>query len=225
MDFVKSEQMLKKAQELYMIEGRGERGLISLKNFVKTQLEKVQDLSESRQDKAVMQRIRNLYKSLYNQVFANEDNYLFNQDLIDDYMNFIVNESEYFEAIEAKNKYIQYKRKSNEVDHMVRRAYLEMCLLHIIGDDKFGLKKACTEFHSNVPGAFNQDEYKVAVKIKDAILPEEGGDQDWDKVRDILKQPIFGFLNNEVVKRCKLYVMQKQEEASEVKNAGGVEEE
>ena len=41
----------------------------------------------------------------------------------------------------------------------------------------------------------------------------------WKEVREVLKKPVFSFLNNEVVKSCKIKAMEEinaQEKANEV---------
>ena len=45
--------------------------------------------------------------------------------------------------------------------------------------------------------------------------PGEGAsdeDQDWRQVRELLKKPVFSFLNNEIVKKVKLIAIMKAEE-------------
>ena len=59
----KSEDMLKKAQELYLIDGKGERGLMNLKQFAKQMMEEYEN--SDTQDKNKLQRIVNLYKGIY----------------------------------------------------------------------------------------------------------------------------------------------------------------
>jgi len=100
LDFDKSEQLLHKAQELYLIDGKGERGLMSLKKFVKGQLDEYED--KDLDDPRLMQRIMNLYKTLYGQVFQSEDNYIFNSDIVDEYMNLLMKFDQIAEAIKAR---------------------------------------------------------------------------------------------------------------------------
>jgi len=42
-NFVEAEKLLKKSQELYMIDGKSERGLKNLKDYVKKELEEYED--------------------------------------------------------------------------------------------------------------------------------------------------------------------------------------
>ena len=64
-----------------------------------------------------LQRIMNLYKSLHSQVFVSEDNYIFNSDLVDEYLNLLVSNDRFNEAIEARQQFIAYLKKDNSVDH------------------------------------------------------------------------------------------------------------
>ena len=88
----------------------------------------------------------------------------------------------------------------------MRRAYLEIACLHIIADEKFKLKEVLAQFLSDQPGAFNEPEYTFAERIEEALVPAGGTvvDMDWKAVREIMKKPVFGFINNEVVKKLKL---------------------
>lgn len=58
-----SENYLLKAQELYLIDGQGERGISNLKKYAKQQLEDFENTEC--EDEAKMKRIINLYKSIY----------------------------------------------------------------------------------------------------------------------------------------------------------------
>jgi len=59
----------------------------------------------------------------------------------------------------------------------------------------------------------------LAESIEEALVPPGGaGDMDWKAVREITKKPVFGFINNEVVKKLKLKTIQAieaQESAAE----------
>jgi hypothetical protein len=83
-----------------MIDGKTERGLKNLKEYVKKELEDYQE--RDLEDPGKLNRIQKLFASLYSQLFEHPDNMLFNQDLVDDYMNMLLTYDKYHEAIEAK---------------------------------------------------------------------------------------------------------------------------
>ena len=64
-----------------------------------------------------MARILNVYKSMYSQVFDSEDNYIFNSDVVDEYLNLLMKYTKFHEAIEARQMYIKYLKKTNAIDH------------------------------------------------------------------------------------------------------------
>lgn len=78
------------------------------------------------------------------------------------------------------------------------------------------------------PGSMSSDEYQIAEKLKDAIVGDKNEayslgivqgvnmNTRWGDLATILKKPIFGFLNNEIVKQSKLLVMTKKEAAEEI---------
>lgn len=123
------------------------------------------------------------------------------------------------EAIAARKQFIVYLKKEKTIDHQMRRAYLEIVCLHVIADEKFKVKQVLAECLSDQPGAFNEPEYSLAESIEEALVPPGGaGDMDWKAVREITKKPVFGFINNEVVKKLKLKTIQAieaQESAAE----------
>lgn len=200
-----------------MIDGRSERGLQSFRKYINQMAEDFNDLDDPKKHPNQLRKIINLYKSVYNQTFENEDNYLFNQEIVDEYVNFLMRHDKIYEAIEARNRFIQYLKEQKVVDHQSRRAHLEIVCLYILAAEKFKLKSALEEFFKNTPNAYNQDEYILAENLKNALVGEASSsfhDEDWIKVQDTLKKPIFGFINNEIVKKLKLMCMaeiEKQE--------------
>ena len=81
-------------------------------------------------------------------------------------------------------------------------------------DEKFKLKSVVDEFERNYPAAFKQDEYNLAVQLLEALAPQGGAntEQDWVAVKQIIKKPIFSFLNNDIVKKIRMLIDQKIEE-------------
>ena len=92
---------------------------------------------------------------MYAQIFENSDNFIFNQDLIDEYINFLVSNNLYFDAISAKQRFVTHLKSEGTLDHQIRRTFLELMCLHIAADDKFALKKIIDQFRNDVPNAFN----------------------------------------------------------------------
>lgn len=112
--------------------------------------------------------------------------------------------------------FINYLIKEGEIDHQIRRAYLELLCLNILSDDKFKIKSTMTEFLGKVPNAPSTDEFRIAEKIKEAVLGD-GQDAfneiDWYEIKDLVHdKPIFGFLNNEIIKKLKMMLIVKIEE-------------
>ena len=78
-----------------------------------------------------------MYKKLHDRIFENEDNFLFNSDFVDDFLNMLLEQNLNFEAIIARKKFIKYMIKSKNFDHQIRRAYLEIMCLRICCNEKF----------------------------------------------------------------------------------------
>ena len=74
------------------------------------------------------------------------------------------------EAQEAKNMFIAYLIKQNDIDHVIRRSYLELLCLNLLADDKFKVKSTIEEFMMKVPNAGATSEFKIADKLKSAVL-------------------------------------------------------
>ena len=73
-----------------------------------------------------------------------------------------------------------------------------------------------TEFMGKVPNCHSTDEFKIAERIQLAVLGD-GQDVfneiDWYEVKDLVHdKPIFGFLNNEIIKKLKILLRDKIEE-------------
>ena len=51
------------------------------------------------------------------------------------------------------------------------------------------------QFISDTPQAHGQEEYRLAENVRDAVK-----DKNWQEVQQLLKKPLFNFLNNDLVK-------------------------
>ena len=120
------------------MEGKGERGLQNLWKYASQMRETWEDSDEK--DQHQLNRIITLYNSLYSQVFEGEMATLICKDLIDECLSILAANSMFQEAIQQKHQYIAYLKKENEIDHVMRRAYLEIVMLNILADDKFKIK-------------------------------------------------------------------------------------
>lgn len=64
-------------------------------------------------DKNKLLRIVNLYKSIYTQVLEKEDYYIFNSDIVDEYMNVLMQNDMHHDAIQARYRFIKYLKDDN----------------------------------------------------------------------------------------------------------------
>lgn len=134
------------AEEQYLIDGQGDRALTNFKEFAKQQLEAYENnLSIGVEDKEQFTSLTQLYKSLLTKTFETEDNYIFNSDMIDLYMNMAVKYNMYHDAIEARYTHIKYLKKEGTIDHNIRRAYTEIICLHVLANEKFKIKTILDE--------------------------------------------------------------------------------
>ena len=63
------------------------------------------------------------------------------------------------------------------------------------------------------PKSLSQSEYQHGEKIQ-MLIAQDGMslmDEDWKAMQDLLKKPLFNFLNNEIVKKMKLLTINKIE--------------
>ena len=121
------------------------------------------------QDPNQLAKILLLYKSLYSQIFKG-DNYMFCEPVVNEYKTLLAGNDKYTEAQTAINEFINYLVKEGEIDHQIRRAYLELLCLNILSDDKFKIKSTLTEFMGKVPNCHSTDEFRIAEKIRVAVL-------------------------------------------------------
>ena len=111
-------QLLKMAEEQYLIDGQGDRALTNFKEFAKMQLEQYENnLDNGIEDKELFTNLAQLFKSLHSKVYETEDNFIFNSDMIDQYMNMLGKYDMYHEAIQARQQFIRYMVKTGTVDH------------------------------------------------------------------------------------------------------------
>ena len=71
---------------------------------------------------------------------------LFNSELVDDYLNLLVKNDRFLEAVEAKYRFIKHLKDEKEIDHQIRRSYLEIVLLYSLAEEKFKIKDVIDQF-------------------------------------------------------------------------------
>ena len=65
-------------------------------------------------------------------------------------MNLLVSNHKFHEAIEARKNFIDYLKKIKEVDHQLRRGYLEIILLWILAKEPFKVADAVRDMQKDV---------------------------------------------------------------------------
>ena len=58
-------------------------------------------------DQVKLKRIMGLYGSIYNQILANQDYFIFNTDVVDEYLNMLIKNDMIYEGIEARRSFIK----------------------------------------------------------------------------------------------------------------------
>lgn len=95
------------------------------------------------------------------------------KDLIDECQTILIGNQMFAEAEEQRHRFIAHLKKENEIDHQMRRAYLEIVVLNILADDKFKIKKTLDAFRENTPNCHKYDEYKISRNLKEAMLGDD----------------------------------------------------
>lgn len=125
---------------------------------------------------------------------------MWNPEIIPEYVALLVKQKEYLKAIEAKKKLIKYLKSQNQIDHQIRRAYVEIICIQIIAEDYYRLQDTLDLFNEDFGGnAYKFDEFKMASELK-----EISGSKDFKLMETLLKKPLFGFLDNEIIRTLKL---------------------
>ena len=65
-------------------------------------------------------------------------------------MNLLVSNHKFHQAIEARKNFIDYLKKIKEVDHQLRRGYLEIILLWILAKEPFKVTDAVKDLQKDV---------------------------------------------------------------------------
>lgn len=98
-----------------------------------------------------------IYQSLFEEVFE-DDNYAWNPDIVNQYIGLLIKRRQFKRAIEAKYKFIAFMKKQMNVDHQVRRSYLEIICILITNEDYIKLDEVMSRFLEDT-GSTNSDEY------------------------------------------------------------------
>lgn len=157
-----------------------------------------QDLLDKETPEADKEALK-LYKNLFEMVFTN-DNYLFNSDIIDTYYKLQLRYSLYADCISTKRRLIRHLKEEKTIDHQIRRHYLEIVILHVLSGELSKVDETMTQFTQDSPNAYSQDEYSIASQVNEAVKA-----QDFAELTKICRQPIFSFLETELVKAIKKF--------------------
>lgn len=104
-------------------------------------------------------------------------------------------------AVRAKKTFIKFLKSSGQVDHQIRRAFVEIACIQVVAEDFSGIEATQADFHEIVGGAaYSSDEYAIIDDIKNAIANKEN-----KQLEKVAKKPLFGFLDNEIVKPFKMF--------------------
>lgn len=77
--------------------------------------------------------------------------------------------SKWSEAIGTKRRLIRYLLDEKTIDHQIRRHYLEIVILQIVGGEVVKIEETLTKFTQDSPDAFSQDEYSIASQLYEAV--------------------------------------------------------
>ncbi|CDW78605.1 gamma-soluble nsf attachment protein [Stylonychia lemnae] len=190
----KSFELLKQAQNFFKIQGAANQGTNFLKKFG-------QKLIES-DDPESQNFALDIYETLFEEAFEG-DNFVWNPDVVTDYVQILMKMQKYERAIAAKKRFIKYLKQTGSIDHQMRRAYLEILCIQIIAEDWYKIENTLQEFNDNYQGnAYGQDEYLICVELHDAVKAK-----DFKQIEKIAKKPIFSFIDIEVVRNLKKLAM------------------
>ena len=78
---------------------------------------------------------------------------------------------------------------------------MEIVILHILFEDIYKIDDTLQQFMRDCPNAYSQDEYIIASNLNEALKK-----QDYPEMVKICRQPLFSFLETELVKHIKRLV-------------------
>ena len=152
-----------------------------------------------------------MYKELLPLYFQG-DNSVFNFDFLEFYARHLGNEEEWLALIELKEILIKSYKQEKKPDHRLRRAYVEILICQILREDYYRLEETMDKFCADTGGnPYAHDEYDFAIQIKESLrglCDQSGEDPDFTKLNDVLKKPLFGFLESSVVKSIKRWAIE-----------------
>ena len=93
------------------------------------------------------------------------------------------------------------------IDHQIRRAYVEIVCIQIVAEDFYRIEETLQAFTEDFGGnPYTFDEFNIAKGLKDAIQ-----NKDYKTIETLAKKPLFSFLDIEVVRALKKFVMNPPE--------------
>lgn len=112
---------------------------------------------------------------------------------------------------------IKYFRETKSVDHKTRRAFLEIVSVQVLQEDNYKIEDTLQEFCQEVGGnPYSHDEYEVCVGLQECVEVK-----DWERMNVLMRKPIFGFIEIEIVKSLKKWLSTRPVAETEVLPATG----
>ena len=128
-----------------------------------------------------------------------------NYDMMENFTKLLAKNALWKELIQAKHRQIKYWRDTKQVDHRSRRAFLEIICIQCVMQDVYRLEETLDSFTKEVGGnPYMHDEYELCVGIKESMEKK-----DWEALKGLLHKPLFGFIELEVVKALKRWIIEQ----------------
>lgn len=186
-------QYLQQADVYYKTQGFQDRGFTLTKRFAA-------ELCDSENSESVSAGLK-VYQELFPKLFE-DDNMTMNYDMLETYPKALAKAQKWLELIEAKKRIIKYYRDIKRVDHMTRRSFIEIISVQIILEDFYKIDDSLQDFFKEVGGnPYEHDEYEICDKLNSSVEKK-----DWEALEDVMRKPLFGFIEIEIVKALKKWV-------------------
>ena len=121
-DKKKSLELLKQAQNFHKIQGTNNQGMNALKKFA----QKILDNSDSHTD--AVEFALEIYEMLFEEAFEG-DNFIWNPEVVHEYVSLLMKMKAFERAIKAKKTFIKFMQSSGQIDHQIRRAFVEIAAI------------------------------------------------------------------------------------------------
>lgn len=192
-DSEKAEQQIQQCTEFLKLQGKLDKVRWTLTEFAKRSLKAGFTILSERIFNIVIDSV------------LDEDNYLDGVATIWEYLDYLIENSRFKEAMELYRRHIEYTKDKVKYSSTTAKCYLCLVCIHIILGEPFIAEEELKELETTRPDLTSSPYYEIATRIINAV-----NEKDQDNYKKVILIPMMSQLERNLLKALKKVVIQAE---------------